>query len=65
MLTSFGWENLKERESFEDLGLDWRIVLKWVLKKEDGVAWPGLIWLRTEKVVDCYEHGNTTLGCIK
>jgi hypothetical protein len=24
----------------------WRIILKWILKKWDGEAWTGLIWLR-------------------
>jgi hypothetical protein len=26
--------------------LDGRIILKWILKKWDGEAWTGLIWLR-------------------
>jgi hypothetical protein len=29
-----------------DLDIDFRIILKWILKKRVGVAWAGLIWLR-------------------
>ena len=42
------WGNLreKERDHLEDLSLDVRIILKWILKMWDGQAWTGLIWLR-------------------
>jgi hypothetical protein len=44
--TGFWWGDLRERDRFKDLGVNGRIVLKWVFKKWDG-AWIGLIWLRT------------------
>jgi hypothetical protein len=37
----FLWENLSEREFLEDLGVDGRIILKWVFKKWDG----GMDWM--------------------
>ena len=46
MYTRFWWENLKERDYFEDLGLDGRIILRWILRKWDVGAWTGLTWLR-------------------
>jgi hypothetical protein len=32
----FWWGNLRKRNHFEDLGLDGRIILKWIFKKWNG-----------------------------
>ena len=42
----FGGGDLRVRGYLEDLGIDGRIILKWMLRKWDGEAYTGLIWLR-------------------
>jgi len=33
MHSQFSWDNLKEGEHLDDVGVDGRILLKWILKK--------------------------------
>ena len=33
MCAGFRWRNLQEKDKLEDLGIDWRIILKWILKQ--------------------------------
>jgi hypothetical protein len=42
MHMGFWWESHEER----DLDVGWRIILKWIVEKQDRVVWTGLIWLR-------------------
>jgi len=43
--TGFWWEELMERGHLEGLGLDGRIILKWIFKTWDREAWTGMLWL--------------------
>ena len=41
----FCWGNMRERVLLEGQGVYGRIILKWIIKKWNGI-WIGLIWLR-------------------
>jgi hypothetical protein len=46
MYKKFWTGNLTGKEHSEDLGVDGRIILEWILGKEGGYVWTGYIWLR-------------------
>jgi hypothetical protein len=39
-------ENLTGRDHSEDLDIDGKIILEWILGKLGGKLWTGCIWLR-------------------
>ena len=43
----FGGGDLRERDHWEDQDVDGRIILRWILKKWEGVVRTGWSWLRT------------------
>jgi hypothetical protein len=45
--TKFWLVSLKGRDHLEHLGVDGRILLNWILEKQDLGVWIGFIWLRT------------------
>jgi hypothetical protein len=45
MHTGFGRGDLRERDHLEDLGVDERIILKWICKKWDDETLTGMIRL--------------------
>jgi hypothetical protein len=45
--------------------VDGGIILEGISEKQDGWLWIGLIWLRTETMAGCCEHGDEGSGCVK
>ena len=44
--TGVWWGNLRERDHLRDPGIDGRIILRWIFRTLDVVAWTGSMWLR-------------------
>jgi hypothetical protein len=64
MHTGFWCVNLRERDHLEDLGIGWRIILKWIFKEWDGGH--GMVQSGSGQghVVGSCECGVEPLGCI-
>jgi hypothetical protein len=58
-------ETPKRRDHSEELGVDIKIILGWILGKWGGELLTGFIWLRTGPVTGCCEHSNEHSASIK
>jgi len=61
----FWLEYLKGRDHSENLGVDGKVILGWILRKYGRKVWTGFIWFRIGPVVGCCEHGNEPSGSTK
>jgi len=61
----FSWGDLLEGDYLGNLGIDGRIILKWIFKKSDEESWTGMLWYGWEQVPGACECGNEPSGFIK
>jgi hypothetical protein len=62
---TFWSENLKGRNDAEDLGVDGKIILDWILGKYGERVSTGCIWLRTGTSGGLLENSSELSGGIK
>jgi hypothetical protein len=65
MHIGYQWETQKERDHWEDQDVGGWTILKWMLERQDGMVWIGLIWLRIGPVEGSCEHGIEPSGSIE
>ena len=65
MCTRFWWGKLRERDHWGDQHVDGRIILRWILRKWEGVVGTGWGWLRIGIGGGRLWCGNELSGSIK
>jgi hypothetical protein len=60
--TGFWWKNIKERIHLDDIGLDGRTLLEWILDKQHEMVYNGLICFRIRAGVGLMWTGSWTFG---
>jgi hypothetical protein len=58
MHTRCSCEIVKKIDNLEDVELDGKIILNFVLNEENGRKWTGFTWLRIWRMAKCYVHSN-------
>jgi hypothetical protein len=58
-------ENLKGRDHLEDIDVNMKIILEWMLGKNGVRVWTGRILARIGASGGCFEHGYETSGSVK
>jgi hypothetical protein len=64
--TGFWWGNLRERDNFEDLGVDGRIILRWIFRKWDvghGLDRAGSGWGQVTGNCECGNEPSDSVKC--
>jgi hypothetical protein len=56
MYIEYWWGSQKERDHWEDLDIGGWTMLEWILERQEGMIWVGLIW---------FKIGNEPAGSIK
>ena len=62
MCTRFWLANLKERDHWRDPDVDGRIILRWIIRKWEGVVGTGWSWLSIGTVAGACAYGEEPSG---
>jgi hypothetical protein len=65
MYTKFWSGNVKGRNHSDDIDVDGRIILEWILEKEVDELYTECIWLRIETSGGFFEKTNKASGNVK
>jgi hypothetical protein len=65
MHTKFWSESLEGRDHLEDLVIDGKLILKWILGKQGVKCGMDISGSNQGSVAGCCEHSNEPLGSIK